>query len=57
MLSDSTRQAEKASQAGVDVHLKIWEGMWHVLPFFAPFVPEARQAIAEVGEFIRSKAS
>ena len=57
MLSDSTRLAEKARNAGVDVQIKIWEGMWHVFPFFAPFVPESLQAITEIGDFIKSKVS
>jgi len=55
MLSDSTRLAEKAKNAGVDVQIKIWEGMWHVFPFFAPFVPESLKAINEIGDFIKSK--
>jgi acetyl esterase/lipase len=37
----------------VDVQMKIWPGMWHVFPFFAPFVPEASQSIAEMGAAIR----
>lgn len=57
MLSDATRLAEKAKKAGVDVQLKIWEGMWHVFPFFAPFVPESLQAIAEIGDFIQRKVA
>ncbi len=55
MLSDATRLAEKAKEAGADVQLKIWEGMWHAFPFFAPFVPEASQAIAEIGDSIRKR--
>jgi epsilon-lactone hydrolase len=55
LLSDSTRLAERAKEAGVDVQIKIWQGMWHVFPFFAPFVPESTQAIAEVGDVIRRK--
>jgi acetyl esterase/lipase len=67
MLSDSTRLAEKAKQAGVAVEItkqagvaveiKIWSGMWHVFPYFAPFVPEASQAIAEIGAFIHHHTS
>lgn len=53
LLSDSMRLAETAKEAGVDVQLKIWQDMWHVFPFFAPFVPEATQAIAELGDMIR----
>ncbi len=53
LLSDSTRLAENAIAAGVDVQIKIWPGMWHIFPFFAPFVPEAAQAITEIGNAIR----
>ena len=55
MLSDSTRFAEKAREAGVDVQIKIWQGMWHVFPFFAPFVPESTEAIIDIGDLIRRK--
>lgn len=55
LLSDSTRLAEKAGDAGVDVQIKIWQGMWHVFPFFAPFVPESVQAITEIGDAIRRR--
>ena len=55
LLSDSIRLAEKAEEAGVDIQIKIWQGMWHVFQFFAPFVPEATQAINEVGVVIRHK--
>ena len=53
LLSDSTRLAEKAKAAGMDVQIKIWQGMWHIFPFFAPFVPEASQAVTEIGNAIR----
>jgi acetyl esterase/lipase len=57
MLSDSTRLAEKAKNAGVDVQIKIWDNMWHVFPFFAPFVPESLQAINEIGNYIKIKTA
>jgi acetyl esterase/lipase len=52
LLSDSTRFAERARAAGIDVTLRVWQGMWHVFPGFAPFVPEAGAAINEIGEFV-----
>lgn len=55
LLSDSIRLADKARAAGVDVQIKIWPGMWHIFPFFAPFVPEAAQAITEIGNVIRQQ--
>ncbi len=53
LLSDSTRYAEKAKAAGVDVTLKVWDEMIHVFQFF-PMLPEGQQAIAEIGEWVRA---
>ncbi|MDQ7064780.1 MAG: alpha/beta hydrolase [candidate division KSB1 bacterium] len=53
LLDDSLRLAEKARAAGVRVTLDIWPDMMHVWHFFAPFLPEARQAIGNIGAFIR----
>lgn len=53
LLDDSMRFAEKARAAGVDIKLDVWPGMWHVWQAFTPFMPEARQAIVEIGEFFR----
>jgi len=52
---DSVRLAERARAAGVDVTLDIWEGMWHVWHYFAPQLPEGKQAIEQVGEFVRAR--
>lgn len=57
LLSDSTRFAEKARCAEVEVTLEIWEGMWHVFQVFAPYVPEAQQSIDKIGEFVRQHTS
>jgi acetyl esterase/lipase len=56
LLSDSTRYAEKAKAAGVDVTLKVWDEMIHVFQFF-PMLPEGQQAIAEIGEWVRSRVA
>ena len=55
LLSDSTRLAERAKAAGVDVTLEEWDDMIHVWHFFAFMLPEAQQAIARIGEFVRAK--
>jgi acetyl esterase/lipase len=52
LLSDSTLLAEKARAAGVDVTLETWKGMQHVWQYAASFLPEARQAVTRIGEFI-----
>jgi monoterpene epsilon-lactone hydrolase len=53
LLSDSVRLAERARQASVDTTLEVWDGLWHVFQGYAPFLPEAQQAIDRAGAFIR----
>jgi acetyl esterase/lipase len=53
LLDDATRVAEKASAAGVDVTFEPWDDMIHVWQIFASMLPEAREAIDRIGEFIR----
>jgi len=53
LLDDSIRFAEKAKAAGVDVTLKVGEGMFHCYPACAPLFPEASQAMAEICAFIK----
>jgi acetyl esterase/lipase len=52
LLSDALRLAERARGDGVDVELKVWEGMWHVWPLLAGYVPEGQRAVDEIGAFI-----
>jgi len=51
-LSDSERFAKKARQAGVEVTLEIWPGMQHVWQFAAKLMPESRQAVFRIGQFV-----
>jgi acetyl esterase/lipase len=53
LLDDSTRLAKHADGQGCDVTLDIWDGMPHVFQGFAPFLPEASDAIDKIGDFIR----
>ena len=55
LLDDSTRLAERARAAGVEVDLDIWDGMWHVFQGSVAQVPEARQAIEKVGALVRAR--
>ncbi len=55
LFDDSTRFAAKAEAAGVDVQLDIWEEMIHVWPFFADILPEGRQAIDKIGDYIKAR--
>lgn len=56
LLDDSTRLAEKAGLAGVDVTLEPWDEMIHVWHAFAPLLPESQQAIDRIGEYVRKIA-
>lgn len=53
---DSTRLADKARVAGVEVTLDIAQDMVHIWPFFAAILPEGQQAIERVGAFVRTHA-
>jgi len=55
LLDDSRRLADRCREAGVEVSLEEWEGMPHVWHFFVSFLPEAQQAIARAGEFLRQR--
>jgi epsilon-lactone hydrolase len=52
LYDDSSRLEQKAQLAGVDVTMETWPGMWHVFQGFAPYVPESRQAIIKIGDFL-----
>ena len=56
LLDDSTRLAERAKAAGVDVTLEPWDDMIHVWQFLASMLPEGQQAIDRIGGFIRAVA-
>lgn len=53
LLSDATRLAQRARQAGVRVILSVWPRMWHVFQGSASSLPEGREAIAQIGAFLR----
>ena len=56
LLSDTTRVAEKARAAGVDVVEEVWDEMFHVWHAFAPMLPEGQAAVDRIGEFINQHA-
>ncbi len=53
LLDDARRFARRAEQAGVDVTLEVWDEMIHVWQFFAGLVPEADDAVAKIGAWLR----
>ena len=52
LLDDSTRLAERATDAGVEVVLEVWEDMVPDWQNFAPFLLEGQQSLDRIGEFV-----
>ena len=52
---DAERMADRMREAECEVTLEIWPRMPHVWHGFAPVLPEARRAIARIGEFVRRR--
>lgn len=51
LLDDAQRFKERAEQTNVEVHFKIYTGMWHNFQMFSAWFDEAQQAIADLAEF------
>jgi monoterpene epsilon-lactone hydrolase len=52
LLDDAIRFADLAKVAGNDVKLEILDDMTHMFQMFATMVPEGRDAIEKIGEFV-----
>ena len=55
LLDESKRFADKARAAGVDITHEPWQDAIHVWHLFADLVPEGREAIAGIAEFLDKK--
>lgn len=55
MLDDSVVFAARAQEAGVEAEIEIWPEMWHVWHQWAPDLPEAEDAIAKAGAFVKAR--
>lgn len=55
LLSDAERLIDKLKASGVEALLDVWPKMPHVFPVFASRLPEGRQAIEKLGEFLRRR--
>lgn len=49
---DSIQVAANAKAVGVDVTLEVWEGMIHVFQSHEPLLPEGREAIQHIADFM-----
>ena len=55
LVDDSRRFAERARKAGVEVELEVWDGLTHVWQIWGDELPEARQALEQIGGFIKGR--
>ncbi|MGL6235764.1 MAG: alpha/beta hydrolase [Segniliparus sp.] len=51
---EAVRLAEALAAAAVPVRLQVWDGVMHVFQLAGGLVPESRQAIASIAEFVRT---
>ena len=56
LFDDSQRYVNRAVAAGSPVRLQRWKHMVHVWQIFNPELPEAREALAEIGKFLNAAA-
>ena len=55
LLDDSTRLAQAARDQGLDAELEVWDDMFHVWHYYADWIPEGRDAIGNIAEFMSAK--
>jgi acetyl esterase/lipase len=55
LLDDARSLADHAKTSGVDVVLEEWDQMIHVWHAFALLLPEAKQAIDRIGQYLKEK--
>jgi epsilon-lactone hydrolase len=56
LFDDSQRYVNRAQAAGSPVRLQRWAHMVHVWQIFNPELPEAREALDEIGKFLNAAA-
>ncbi|MBI5265182.1 MAG: alpha/beta hydrolase [Bradyrhizobium sp.] len=56
LLDDAVRMAQKLRRHNSQSKVEVWPRMPHVWHLFAPVLPEARQAIAAIAEFVAEAA-
>lgn len=55
LFDDARRYTNKAQAAGSPVELQVWPKLVHVFQGFAPDLPEANEALADIGAFLRAQ--
>jgi monoterpene epsilon-lactone hydrolase len=55
LLSDATQFSELAEAAGVEMRLEVWQDMQHLWQLATQYIPESRQAVKKIGDYLREK--
>ncbi|TXK86138.1 alpha/beta hydrolase [Paenibacillus sp. N3.4] len=55
LLSDAIRFTARLHAAGVVVKIEVWENIWSVFQFLAYMLPEAQQAIMNIGHYVQGR--
>ncbi len=55
LLSDAERLVDRIRETGGEAWLKVWPDMPHVFQVFAGRIPEGKEAIAELADFVRRR--
>jgi acetyl esterase/lipase len=53
LLDDSSRLAERARMQGVKAELEVSDGMIHVWPYYAEWIPEGEAALGRIAQYFR----
>jgi acetyl esterase/lipase len=54
LLDDSKRLAERARMQGVRADLEVADGMVHVWPYYAEWIPEGEEALQQIAQYFRA---
>lgn len=57
LLDDTVNMAQKLEVAGVDTTLTIRQGLPHVWPIFHNVLPEGRETLRDVAEWIKQRTA
>lgn len=54
LYDDAARIAANAREAGTPCRIQVWGNMMHVFQVLAGWMPEAREAVGEIGQFVNT---
>jgi acetyl esterase/lipase len=53
LYDEAVKLAHRAAEDGVDTTLAVGDDMHHIWPVMSSFLPEAKESLAQIGEFVR----